>query len=91
MLQTLSLNLKRANEAMARELGRVPLARLHRTLPDLSGLNVLVRRLVERGLVYRPTRGSYDFALPLFGDYLRRRAEVTKVARRVTGSGEAGR
>jgi hypothetical protein len=71
-------------EAMAREHGRVPLARLHGTLPDLSGLNLLVRRLVERGLVYRPTRGAYDFALPLLGDYLRRRVEVTKVTRRVT-------
>ena len=49
-----------------------------------SGLNLLVRRLVDRGLVYRPTRGAYDFALPLFGDYLRRRVEVTKVTRRVT-------
>jgi hypothetical protein len=82
---------QRVLEAMAREHGRVPLARLHRTLPDLSGLNLLVRRLVERGLVYRPTRGAYDFALPLFGDYLRRRAKVTKVTRRVTASGEAGR
>lgn len=35
--------------------------------------------------------GAYDFALPLFGDYLRRRAIVTQVSRRVTTRGEAGR
>ena len=37
---------------------------------------------VDRGLVYRPTRGTYDFALPLFGAYLRRRAELTELTRR---------
>ena len=42
----------------------------------------VVRRLVDRGLVYRPTRGAYGFALPLFGSYLRRRAELTELAGR---------
>jgi hypothetical protein len=55
---------------------------LRRALGDLSNVDVIVRRLVDRGLVYRPTRGMYDFALPLFGSYLRRRAELTQVTGR---------
>ncbi len=39
-----------------------------------------LRRLMDRGLVYRPTRATYDFALPLFGSYLRRRAKITKLS-----------
>lgn len=35
-------------------------------------INELLRRLVARGLLYRPTRGTYRFALPLVGRYLRR-------------------
>jgi hypothetical protein len=69
---------------MASETGLVRLSRLHRDLPELSGLNLLVRRLVERGLLYRATRGAYDFALPLFRDYLRRRVHATEVTRSVT-------
>ncbi|MEO7295400.1 MAG: hypothetical protein ABIZ57_04590, partial [Candidatus Limnocylindria bacterium] len=42
-------------------------------------VNELLRRLVVRGLLYRPTRGSYKFALPLFGTYLRRHHEITKI------------
>jgi hypothetical protein len=80
---------QRVLEAMARVEGRVPLSRLHAALPEVSGLNLLVRRLVERGLIYRATRGAYDFALPLFRAHLRRRAEVTKVTRSVT-TGRAG-
>lgn len=66
--------------AMARAGGRVGLARLASEIPD--GLNVPVglRRLIDRGLVYRPTRATYDFALPLFGPYLRRRAKLTKIS-----------
>ena len=56
---------QRVLEAMARLEGRVPLSRLHAALPEVSGLNLLVRRLVERGLIYRATRGAYDFALPI--------------------------
>lgn len=75
---------QRILEAMASETGQVRLSRLHRELPGLSGLNLLVQRLVERGLLYRATRGAYDFALPLFHDHLRRRAQVTEVTRSVT-------
>jgi hypothetical protein len=49
-----------------------------------------VRRLVERGLVYRAGRGAYDFALPRFGDYLRRRSELTELTGTVR-RGAAGR
>ena len=78
---------QRILEAMARETGHVRLGDLHRELPGLSGLNLLIRRLVERGLIYRATRGTYDFALPLFRDYLRRRSEVTKITPSVTSDG----
>lgn len=49
-----------------------------------SRLNVPVglSRLIDRGLVYRPTRATYDFALPLFGPYLRRRPKLTKLSSR---------
>jgi hypothetical protein len=74
-------------EAMGRQSGQVPLVDLRRRLPDLAGHDVLLRRLVDRGLVYRATRGTYDFALPLFRDYLRRRSanptERTRTVRSV--------
>jgi hypothetical protein len=63
-------------EAMGRQPGQVRLADLRRRLPDFAGHDVLLRRLVDRGLVYRATRGTYDFALPLFRDYLRRRVAI---------------
>jgi hypothetical protein len=68
--------------AMARAGGRVGLSRLGNEVP--AGLNVPVglRRLMDRGLVYRPTRATYDFALPLFGPYLRRRPKLTKLSSR---------
>jgi hypothetical protein len=34
----------------------------------------LIYRLADKGLVYRPERGVVAFAVPLFGEYLRRRA-----------------
>ena len=73
---------QRVLEAMARAGGRVSTMSLRRGLDDLPNVDVIVRRLVDRGLVYRPTRGTYDFALPLFGSYLRRRAELTQLTRR---------
>lgn len=36
-------------------------------------------RREARGLLYRPTRGTYRFALPLFGPYLRRHRKVSTV------------
>lgn len=55
---------------------------LRRALTDLPNVDVVLRRLTDRGLVYRPTRGTYDFALPLFGAYIRRRAELTELTPR---------
>lgn len=46
---------------------------------DVPTVNELLRRLVTRGLLYRPTRGSYQFALPLFGGYLRRHRKITEI------------
>lgn len=73
---------QRVLEAMARAGGRVSTMTLRRGLGDLPNVDVIVRRLVDRGLVFRPTRGTYDFALPLFGSYLRRRAELTQLTGR---------
>ena len=70
---------QRVLDAMARAGGRLSALSLRRSLADLPNVDVVVRRLVDRGLVYRPTRGTYDFALPLFGAYLRRRAELTQL------------
>ena len=73
---------QRVLDAMARAGGRLSALSMRRTLADLANVDVVVRRLVDRGLVYRPTRGTYDFALPLFGSYLRRRAELTELTGR---------
>ncbi len=70
-------------EAMARETGQVTLRRLRPLLGDQANLDLLVRRLVERGLVYRTGRATYDFALPLFRPYLRRHPKLTKLTESV--------
>jgi hypothetical protein len=59
--------------AMARQRTAVDVADLRRTLPEQASLDTLVRRLVERGLLYRAGRARYDFALPMFRAYLGRR------------------
>lgn len=72
---------QRVLEAMARERGQIRLSELRPRLHDVASLDLVVRRLVERGLVYRATRGTYDFALPLFRGYIRRRAaNLSKVS-----------
>ena len=68
--------------AMAQGGGRASALWLRRALTDLPNVDVVLRRLTDRGLVYRPTRGTYDFALPLFGSYIRRRAELTELTPR---------
>ena len=68
--------------AMARDTGPVTLRRLRPRLGDLASVDLLVRRLIERGLVYRTGRATYDFALPLFRSFVRRRRQLT----RLTGS-----
>ena len=74
---------QRVLEAMGRSHGQVRIRTLRQQLSDQPGLDLLVRRLIERGLVYRAGRGAYDFALPLFRDYLRRRPKLTGLTRSV--------
>lgn len=66
-------------EAMAREAGRATLRRLRTDVPDVPNVDLLVRRLIERGLVYRTGRATYDFALPLFRSFIRRRRKLTEL------------
>jgi hypothetical protein len=58
---------------------RLTAADLRTAMRNQPNVNELLRRLVARGLLYRPTRGAYRFALPLFGRYLRRQRKITKV------------
>jgi hypothetical protein len=80
---------------MAREPGQLRLAHLRPRLGDVASLDLVVRRLVERGRIYRATRGTYDFALPLFRAYVRRRqANLSNVSGSVRSSAirrDAGR
>lgn len=63
---------------------RLTSADLRAATRDIPNIRELLRRLVARGLLYRPTRGTYRFALPLFGAYLRRHRKVTNVTGSVT-------
>jgi hypothetical protein len=66
--------------AIPRAGGRASLTLLVAEAGDVANVPVGLRRLIDRGLLYRPTRATYDFALPLFGPYLRRRAKITKLS-----------
>jgi len=68
---------------------RLTSADLRAATRDIPNIRELLRRLVARGLLYRPTRGTYRFALPLFGAYLRRHRKVTNVTGSVTLEAEA--
>jgi hypothetical protein len=72
---------QRVLDAMARHGGRVSALDIRRAMPDTPNVDQVVARLLERGLIYRPSRGRYDFALPLFRSYLRRRANLTELSR----------
>ncbi len=65
---------------MARAGGRASLTRIQAHVSEPVNVPVGLRRLIDRGLVYRPTRAMYDFALPLFAAYVRRRAKITKLS-----------
>jgi hypothetical protein len=41
-----------------------------------QGIQQPAARLIDRGLLFRPTRGQLAFSVPLFGDYLRRTGEA---------------
>ncbi len=64
---------QRVLEAMAREPGQIRLTRLRPHVGDVPSVDLVVRRLVERGLIHRAARGTYDFSLPMFSAYVRRR------------------
>lgn len=68
---------------------RLSAADLRAAMQGIPNVNELLRRLVARGLLYRPSRGTYRFALPLFGGYLRRSRKITKITDSVI-SGSAG-
>jgi hypothetical protein len=68
---------------------RLTMADLRSSMTDLPNVDELLRRLVARGLLYRPTRGTYRFALPLFGRYLRRHRNLTKLTRSVRFGAES--
>lgn len=82
---------QRVLEAMARESGQIRLTRLRPRVGEVASLDLVVRRLVERGLIYRATRGTYDFALPMFRAYVRRRqpnlSNVSRSERLATHAG----
>lgn len=72
---------QRVLDEMARHGGRVSALEIRRALSETPNVDPIVARLLERGLIYRPSRGKYDFALPLFRSYLRRRANLTELSR----------
>ena len=72
--------------ALARESGAASLATIRTRLLGSPGAAELASRLIDRGLLYRHGRGSYDFALPLFRTYLRRQAEITGITTSVISS-----
>jgi hypothetical protein len=71
----------RVLDVMARHPGSVTALEIRRALPETANIDQVVGRLLDRGLVFRPSRGRYDFALPLFRDYLRRRSNLTPLSR----------
>ena len=72
---------QRVLDAMARHGGRVTALEIRRALPDVQNVDQVVARLLERGLVDRPSRGRHDVTLPLFRADLRQRADLTHRSR----------
>ena len=54
---------------------------IRRVLLDVQNVDQVIARLLERRLVYRPSRGRDDFALPLFRADLQRWADLTHRSR----------
>ncbi len=82
---------QRVLEAMAREPGQTRLTRLRPNVGDVASLDLVVRRLVESGLIHRATRGTYDFSLPMFRAYVRRReANLSNVSRSERSTADSG-
>ncbi len=80
---------QRVLEAMVADAGLVTLRRLHPQLSDVASIDLLVRRMIERGLMYRARRATYDFALPLFRSFIRRRRQLTRLTGNVRSSPRA--
>jgi hypothetical protein len=84
---------QRVLEAMAREPGQIRLTRLRPHVGDVPSVDLVVLRLVERGLIHRAARGTYDFSLPMFRAYVRRRqgnlSNVSRSERLAAGSGSS--
>jgi hypothetical protein len=55
---------QRVLEAMARESGQIRLTRLRPHVGDVPSVDLVVRRLVERGLIHRAAPGTYDLFAP---------------------------
>ena len=72
-------------EAMARQTGRATLRRIRAEVVEAPNVDLLVRSLIERGLVYRTGRATYDFALPLFRGFIRRRRKLSELTGSVSG------
>jgi hypothetical protein len=53
--------------------------RLRTDVPNGPNVDLLVRRLIDRGLVFRTGRATYAFAPPLFRGYIRRRRKLTEL------------
>jgi hypothetical protein len=58
---------------------KIRLTRLRPRVGDVPSLDLVVRRLVERGLLHRAARGTYDFSLPMFRAYVRRRQGIFRM------------
>ena len=54
---------------------------IRRVRPEMRDVDQVVARLLERGLVSRPSRGPDDVAVPLFRADLRRRADLNHRSR----------
>ncbi len=78
-------------EAMARQTGRATLRRIRAEVAEAPNVDLLVRRLIERGLVYRTGRATYDFALPLFRGFIRRRRKLSELTGSVSSRPSAAR
>lgn len=73
---------QRVLDAMASAGGRIADPGLRRSLADPLNVDVVVRQLVDRGLVCKPIPSPDGFVLPLFDPYRRGRVALTERAGR---------
>ncbi len=71
---------RRLVRAIAEDGEAAPVRRVVARLGVTNGAaQAAILRLVDKGLVYRPERGVIAFAVPLFGEYVRRTGGATHV------------